>query len=71
MASFLTPIRHACRKILPFAFCGNIYISVLRVQLLPPLVAITIETTPILEVMQNMTRCHQVTAIGHTLSANH
>jgi hypothetical protein len=47
-----------------------IYISVLRIKLFPPLVATSIEITPILEVIHNMARCHQMSVIGHTLSTN-
>jgi hypothetical protein len=47
-----------------------IHIYVLRIKLFPPLVAISIEITPILEVIHNMARCHQMSVIGHTLSTN-
>jgi hypothetical protein len=46
------------------------HISVLRIKLFPPLVAITIEITPILEVIHNISRFHQMSVIGHTLSTN-
>lgn len=47
-----------------------IYISVLRIELFPPLLAVTTKIKPILEVVHDMARCHQVSVICCTLFTN-
>jgi hypothetical protein len=47
-----------------------IYMPILRVEIPPPLVAITIKKVPILHVVNNMTRSQTVSVIGHILFTN-